>query len=172
MTTTSPAPSGRWLRALYIRNFIFGGEDSLVSTVGLLSGIAAAGLTRGDIVLTGVVLIFVEALSMAVGSFLAENSAEEYLTRREVPAQTAIKAGLIMFVSYFLLGFVPLAPYLMLSVTAAFPVSIGASLLALWLLGYGSGEKFHVQARRSGLKMLVLGGLAIAIGIIVGRVVR
>src|SRR3989338_4103836 len=46
---------------VYIRNLIFGVEDSLVSTVDLLSGVAAAGVPRSVIFLTGVVLIFVEA---------------------------------------------------------------------------------------------------------------
>ena len=63
-------------RVSYLRNFVFGVEDSLVSTVGLLSGIAIAGMNRESIFATGVVLIFVEAVSMAAGSFLAETSAE------------------------------------------------------------------------------------------------
>ncbi|KKS05141.1 MAG: hypothetical protein UU58_C0001G0001, partial [Candidatus Nomurabacteria bacterium GW2011_GWA2_41_25] len=37
---------------LYVRNFIFGAEDSLVSTVGLLSGIASAGIARKEIIIS------------------------------------------------------------------------------------------------------------------------
>lgn len=37
------------MQATYFRNFIFGVEDSLVSTVGLLSGVAiAVGVTVGS----------------------------------------------------------------------------------------------------------------------------
>ena len=53
----------KWVKALYIRNFVFGVEDSLASTVGLLSGIATAGVNASTIVVTGAVLIFVEAFS-------------------------------------------------------------------------------------------------------------
>ena len=56
--------------AHYFSSFIFGVEDSLVSTVGLLSGVAVAGVTRTDIFITGIILIFVEAFSMGVGNFL------------------------------------------------------------------------------------------------------
>lgn len=157
---------------MYVRSFVFGGEDSLVSTVGLLSGVAAAGITKADIVLTGTILIFVEALSMAVGSFLSENSAEEYLKKSELPLRSAITTGAIMFGSYFLLGFIPLLPYLLWPVSAAFSASIIASLLALTLLGWISGREFKVSAWRSGMKMLILGGLAIGIGIIVGQFIR
>ncbi len=156
---------------MYVRSLVFGGEDSLVSTVGLLSGVAAAGVVKADIILTGVVLIFVEALSMAVGSFLSENSAEEYLVKSELPLRQSITAGTIMFGSYFILGFIPLLPYLLWSVATAFPASIAAALLALALLGWLSGREFKVIAWRSGLKMLILGGAAIGVGVLVGRLV-
>jgi VIT1/CCC1 family predicted Fe2+/Mn2+ transporter len=162
----------RLRKAMYVRNFVFGGEDSLVSTVGLLSGVAAAGLSKGDIILSGTILIFVEALSMAVGSFLSENSAEEYLSKSELPLRSSITAGSIMFGSYFLLGFIPLLPYLLWPVSIAFGASIAASLLALTLLGWVSGRNFKVNAWHSGLKMLILGGLAIGIGIAVGQLIR
>ncbi len=166
-----PANDARHRKAMYVRNFVFGGEDSLVSTVGLLSGVAAAGISKGDIILTGVVLIFVEALSMAVGSFLSENSAEEYLEKTDLPLRESITAGAIMFGSYFILGFIPLLPYLIWSVSEAFALSIAASLISLSLLGWLSGREFKVSAWRSGLKMLILGGAAIGIGVIVGRII-
>ena len=56
----------------YLRNFIFGVEDSLVSTVGLLAGVAAGGVSSAVILTTGLVLIEVEGFSMGLGSFLTE----------------------------------------------------------------------------------------------------
>ncbi len=172
---TDPTPNGhsqQYSNALYVKSFIFGSEDSLVSTVGLLSGVAVAGVAKADIVVAGIILIFVEALSMAVGDFLSENSAEEYLTRSEAPVGMAVRAGTIMFFSYFILGLVPLAPYLWLSVQTAFWWSIGASLVSLFLLGYESGRRFHVNRWVSAAKMFFLGGAAILIGVIVGRIVQ
>jgi hypothetical protein len=40
---------------LYVRNIVFGISDSLVSTVGLLSGIDVSGTSRQIIILTGIV---------------------------------------------------------------------------------------------------------------------
>lgn len=163
-----PSPS----RALYFRNFIFGGEDALVSTVGLLAGIAVGGVGRSDIILTGLVLIFVEALSMAVGSFLSESSTEEYLAQKEMPVKTPLAGGVVMFFSYFILGFIPLAPYIVLDTKTAFWASIGVSLVALYLLGDYSGREAKISRRRSALKMVLLGGSAIAIGALIGRLVQ
>ncbi len=67
-------------RSIYVRNIIFGIEDSLVSTVGLLAGIAVGNASIHTILSTGVIYVFVEGFSMAVGSFLSEESAQEYET--------------------------------------------------------------------------------------------
>src|SRR3989338_8879825 len=103
-------------RAMFLRNTVFGVEDSLVSTVGLLSGIAATGsVSKSFILLTGIVYISVEAFSQpALGAF-------------------------IMFVSFALAGFVPILPYLFFAGQQAILVSVIASLVALFLLGMAGG---------------------------------
>lgn len=154
----------------YLRNFIFGVEDSLVSTVGLLSGIAIAQTPRATIILSGIVLIFVEAFSMGVGSFLSDHSAEEYKKQKEVSGSGVVKSSLVMFFSYFFTGFIPLAPYLYLEPSLALPISITASLAALFALGIFSAKKFRGSIWRKGLEMLLVGGFAIAIGVIVGSI--
>jgi VIT1/CCC1 family predicted Fe2+/Mn2+ transporter len=152
----------------YLRNFVFGVEDSLVSTVGLLSGVAATGSGSQTIFTTGVILIFVEALSMAIGSFLSENSAEEFAKHREEPFSISIPDSLIMFFSYFVSGFIPLFPYIFLPAETALPISIGASLAALCLLGVVSGKVSRTSVWKGILKMVILGGIAIAAGVAVG----
>lgn len=158
--------------ASYIRNIIFGVEDSLVSTVGLLSGIAIANVPRETILLTGVVLIFVEAFSMAAGSFLSEASAEGYVQQQEVPVGPAIRRGLVMFGSYFLSGFIPLFPYVVSSSSWALPISIICSLLALLALGAWGGSVSRISVMRSAFRMMLIGGIAIGVGILAGKVVH
>jgi VIT1/CCC1 family predicted Fe2+/Mn2+ transporter len=156
--------------ATYVRNFMFGVEDSLVSTVGLLSGVAAAGLSKNEVFLTGIVLIFVEAFSMAVGSYLSEESEEEYMKDKK---SLSLHVGLIMFFSYFAAGFIPLAPYLVFSVTAAFVISIFLSLLALFTLGLVSSRVLKDKhTYKHAIRMLIIGGLAIGVGIMVGKLVN
>lgn len=156
---------------VYLRNFIFGVEDSLVSTVGLLSGIAVSDVPRATIVLTGMTLIFVEAFAMAVGSFLSEESTEEYMRLKRKVFDRSFKAGSVMFLSYFLAGAVPLAPYVLDAVERPLPLSVSLSLLALFALGLASGSIIGTNAARRGLKMMVLGGIAIAVGAAVGSFV-
>lgn len=156
----------------YLRNFVFGVEDSLVSTVGLLSGVAIAGMARESIVLTGVVLIFVEAVSMAAGSFLAETSAETYEEHSETLSKRSYISAVIMFISYFVAGFIPLAPYYFQFVLRPLPVSIGLSIIALFILGAFSAALSRTSWIRDGLRMLLIGGLAILVGVVVGAYFR
>lgn len=159
---------------LIMRNFVFGVEDSLVSTVGLLSGIAAVGTLRETVILTGVVLIFVEAFSMAVGTFLSEHSAEEAVLHMHGAAsdRDARLAGAIMFVSYFVSGFIPLAPYLIWEGTTGLWVSVAASLFALFVLGAVSARMSRVPMLREALRMFLIGGAAVGVGVLVGILVQ
>lgn len=152
----------------YIRNFVFGVEDSLVSTVGLLSGVAVAGTAPETIILAGIVLISVEAFSMGAGSLLSEHSARQIMLQREVPLQSSYKSAFIMFVSYFFAGFIPLAPYIFLTVPYAFSASIVVSLATLLILGIMSGKRAGINPLRPSLQMLFIGGMAIALGSSVG----
>jgi len=155
--------------ALYVRSIVFGIEDSLVSTVGLLSGIAVAGISRNNIIVAGVVLIFVEAFSMGAGSFLSEHSAEHYVEHKEIKLRRFIIAGFLMFVSYFIAGFVPLSPYIFISGNLAFWVSIIFSLVALFILGLISAKIAKVHLLRHSLEMTIIGGLVIAAGVLIGN---
>jgi VIT1/CCC1 family predicted Fe2+/Mn2+ transporter len=147
------------------RNLIFGAEDSLVSTLGVLFGIASAGeFNRHQILIAGIIAIVVEATSMGAGSFLSESTAEEF-DGEESKKSNPITDGLIMFLSYFIAGFVPLTPFIFFEPDAAKFVAIGASLSSLFVLGYVPAKNF-----RSGLKMSAVAGLAAVIGFIVAHI--
>jgi VIT1/CCC1 family predicted Fe2+/Mn2+ transporter len=153
---------------VYLRNFIFGVEDSLVSTVGLLSGIAVAGVSTATIFTTGVILVLVEAFSMGVGSFLAEDSTEDLIEKKKKTDKSAVSGGVVMFVSYAIAGIIPLVPYVIFSKEIAFFVSVSLTLLALFGLGAVSAAQYKGKIFKRGVKTMVLGGLAIAAGVLIG----
>jgi VIT1/CCC1 family predicted Fe2+/Mn2+ transporter len=159
-------------KELYLRNIIFGVSDSLVSTVGLLSGIDATGATKQTILMTGIVYAFVEAFSMAVGSFLSEESVEEYAAKRRVGNRNAVMAALVMFVSFMAASFVPILPYIFFGLATALWVSIALSIATLFVLGLISARYVKVRMTGHAIKMALLGGAAIAIGVVVGKFVK
>jgi len=153
----------------YLRNFIFGGEDSLVSTVGLLAGVAAAEVSPRAILATGLVLIVVEGFSMGIGSFLTEETTEEMAGLKPHTFQ-AIKGASTMLVSYILSGLLPLAPYIYFQGQQAVAISVGVSLLGLMALGYGTSIFYgRPHPWRRAIKMFFLGGIAVLAGMLIGK---
>ena len=73
-------------RKIRIRELVFGVQDGLISTVGLLSGVSAATHNRALVVLTGLAAAVTGGVSMATGSFLA-SSTERDLFEKELADQ-------------------------------------------------------------------------------------
>jgi len=156
----------------FVRNFVFGVEDSLVSTVGLLSGIAVAGVDRGTILTTGFVLILVEAFSMGAGAWLSEHSVQEFEEHKEVPFFRAARSSIVMFFSYVSAGLIPLLPYVCTDGAAAFRWSIGLTLLSLCLLGVFNAKTFRIRTFHEAFMTLLIGGAAVIVGVAVGGLVN
>ncbi len=162
----------RPLDADTVRNFVFGVEDSLVSTVGLVSGIAVAGVSTATVILAGTILVFVEAFSMAAGSLLSDNAADEFESGSAVALGRSTGGALVMFVSYVLAGLIVLAPYVVLPPREALGASVALSVGALFLLGILGARIARTPLLRKGLTMALVGGAAIAIGVLVGELLR
>jgi len=82
-----------------------------------------------------------------------------------------ISAAIGSFFAFTLGAIIPLVPYLILSGTAAFAASLGASLLALALLGFGISRLTRRPALFSAVRQVLLGGIAAAVTYGVGRMI-
>ncbi|HXG52233.1 MAG TPA: VIT1/CCC1 transporter family protein [candidate division Zixibacteria bacterium] len=60
-----------------IREFVFGIQDGLISTVGLLAGIQGATESGAVVLITGLTAMFSGAISMAAGSYLSSGAQKE-----------------------------------------------------------------------------------------------
>ena len=154
----------------YLRSVIFGCEDGLVSTTGSVIGIAVGAGDKSIVVLAGLVVIAVEAISMGAGEFLSERAVHQLEPHKH--HDSPAKGGVLMFVSYIGAGLIPVLPYLLFSLTPAIFMSLGLALISLFLLGYVKGKLIGVASWRSGAEILVVGGLATAIGVVVGLLLR
>lgn len=65
-----------------IREVVFGLEDSFVSTLGAVSGVAVGSGEGHVVIMSGIILVMVEALSMAAGSYLSSKAATELYDER------------------------------------------------------------------------------------------
>lgn len=217
-------------RREWVREAVFGTQDGLISTMGALTGIAAGTQNAQAVVVAGFVIIAVESLSMAAGSYLSSKSQHEYLRRllKEEEEEIArdpegerkelwemyrargytdeeitviakrlmdnpkllledmahkelgiypdameepLGNAIVMGIAYVCGGLVPVAPYLLLPMQTAMPISIGGTLLCLFLFGGLKGRFVRQSWWHSGLEMLLVAGIAALAGFLVGRAV-
>lgn len=152
----------------YLRSIIFGFQDALVSTTGVIAGVAVGTSDQRLIILAGVVTIAVEALSMGAGQYLSEKSVHQMDKTGKHTDNLYIGGGL-MFASYFLGGLVPLTPIIFFAPSISASLSIAFALIGLFVLGFIKAKLVKVNAWHSAFEMLVLGGAATLIGIFVGK---
>lgn len=163
-----------------MREIVFGLEDSFVSTLGAVTGIAAGAQSTYVVILSGLVLVSVEALSMSAGSYLSNTSAAE--AEEAVLAESGkrksglelhpFRSAVVMGVFYVLGGVVPLAPYFFLPIAQAYFPSIFFTACCLFGLGAWAASFSKRPAWRGGLQMVVISLGAAAIGYAMGRVVQ
>jgi len=70
-----------------IREFDFGIQDGLISTVGLLAGVQGATENNIVVIITGLTAMFSGAISMAAGSYLSSGAQKEIFDREIAEAE-------------------------------------------------------------------------------------
>lgn len=164
-----------------MREIVFGLEDSFVSTLGAVTGIAAGAQNTEVVILSGLVIVSVEALSMSAGSYLSNKSANEaedaVLTesgeKRAGLKSHLLRSAVVMGVFYTLGGIVPLAPYFFLSIEYAYAPSIILTALCLFALGaWSSSFSKKRSAWTGGWHMAFVSLSAAALGFVIGSAVN
>lgn len=153
----------------YFRSIIFGLEDSLVSTTGIVAGVAIGSNSTKVVLLAGLVAVAVEALSMGAGQYLSEHGVHQL--DHKTHDDNLLVGALIMFGSYIGGGMVPLVPVILMP-TKAIPISLAAAIAALFAVGWLKGRYVQVSPTRSAIEMAVVGGGAALVGVVVGYLVR
>ena len=152
----------------YLQSAMFGFNDALVSTTGVIVGISTGTSNKEVVILAGVVTILVEALSMGSGQYLSSKSAHQL--EKDHSSKVPLISGIIMFWAYFMAGLVPLLPIFIFPMAYSRDVAIVASLIGLLILGYVKGKVVDVSPLKSAIEIFIIGGLATAIGIVVGNI--
>lgn len=213
-----------------LREVVFGMEDGMVSTLGAITGIAIGSQDHFTVILAGMVIISVEAISMGMGSYISNRSGYEVNQRKlweekselaefpkeekkeliglfirdgwpedlaqkmadeaslnkdlilaemmyrelKIPSGAPIsspKLGLYMFFSYIIGGLIPLFAYFFLPTLLALKISIIVTLAGLFGLGAETSRYTKVSWLKSGLRVLIVGGISLAVGLLVGKIV-
>jgi VIT1/CCC1 family predicted Fe2+/Mn2+ transporter len=154
-----------------LRAAVFGVQDGIVSTFGLVMGVAGARISPEAVLIAGVAGMVSGALSMGAGEYVSVRVQRELLLARGARPQRAadpVRAALANAGLFLLGGALPLLPFVLLRDLAAIATSSVVSIGSLFLAGALLTRLTGVSPVRSGLRMLVVGGGSGALGFLVG----
>ena len=138
----------------FARNFTYGVQDSLISTSGVVLGVSFAKFTNKNILITGYILILVEALSMAYGSFISEDAFMKTANMKFTEV-SIIKYALTMFFSYSLAGLIPMIPFIF-NFNQPWKYSIIFTITTLSLLIYTFQHNFKKTLQQTIYGIIIL----------------
>lgn len=155
----------------YLRSGMFGLQDGLVSTTGVVVGISTGVSDKSIIILASLVALMVEASSMAAGQYSSEKAVHQMDKSGKHTDSLTLGAG-IMFAGYFVGGLVPVIPTILFSQPQARVISIIAAFIGLFILGYIKGHVVETKPLRSAAELFIIGAIATGIGLLVGYFFR
>ncbi len=166
-----------------LREFVYGGMDGAITTFAIVTGAAGANFGSKVILILGLANVFADAFSMAVGAYLSEK-ADQQLENSKKPEgektehESPIGASIATFISFIVVGFVPLSVYIADYVLelglgdSALIYSIFLTLAAFAGIGYLRALATKVDKAKSMLETLGLGVAAAIISYSLGTVLE
>jgi VIT1/CCC1 family predicted Fe2+/Mn2+ transporter len=155
------------LQEAYLRSLMFGLQDGIVSTTGVVVGISTGVSDKAIIVLAALVAVTVEATSMAAGQYTSEQAAHQ-LDKTGSRKDSLFIGTAIMFFAYMAGGMFAIVPTLLFNQPEARFIAIASAFGGLFLIGYLKGYLVEHKPLRSAVELFIIGGIATTIGVIVG----
>jgi VIT1/CCC1 family predicted Fe2+/Mn2+ transporter len=164
----------------YIKPFVLGASDGIVTTFAVVAGVVGAGLATEIIIVLGIANMFADGFSMAVGDYLGERSLQKMEEANGNVSKSGYiwKTSLATFVAFVLAGSLPLLPYIVMlfgftvSADNQFLLSIIATMSAMFFVG--SLRTYVIKGKwwKNGLEMLAVGSIAATVAYVLGSVVE
>jgi len=167
----------------YLPEFVYGGIDGAITTLAIIAGAIGAVLNPAIILILGFANLAADGFSMGVSKYLSSQSEKDLhrnhrdATRYKIQAHQAIKNGIATFISFVVIGFIPLFPFVVAlfipEITPyKFTLSIIFTGLALLMVGGVKGLIVKKSIARSAMETLIIGGIAAALAFIIGYLLR
>jgi vacuolar iron transporter family protein len=149
----------------YIRDFVYGANDGIITTFAVVSGVAGGSLSHLAILVVGAANLAADGVSMGVGNLLAIRADERARESEGLPELERYpwKHGLATLVAFVIAGAVPLVPFVLpLDPSIRLTTATAATFAALFLLGVMRAFVTRDRWWRTGLETLGLGAVVAA----------
>jgi VIT1/CCC1 family predicted Fe2+/Mn2+ transporter len=151
----------------YLPDFVFGGIDGLVTTFAVVSSIIGASLSVNVILILGLANLLADGFSMGISNYLSKKSEIDSLIKENIKPKTS---GLITFISFIIVGSIPLIAFLIpnLNNNTAFIISAFFTAISFFVIGYLRGHIVKENRLLSAIETLIIGAIAAIIAYFVG----
>ena len=156
----------------YFPSFVFGSIDGLVTTFAVVSGVIGAALAPKIILILGFANLLADGFSMGVSNYLSSKSESAEL--QEATGRTPWKSGAITFISFVIVGAVPMISFVLAFFSDAvakkqFLLSMILTGAAFFGVGYLKGIVTEKSRWRSAVETFIIGAVAAVIAYYVGN---
>ncbi len=153
----------------YLPQVVYGGIDGIVTTFAVVSGSAGASLSSKVILILGFANLFADGFSMSIGAYMAEKSDIR-------KGNNPLLVGLITFISFFVIGFIPLTVYVLkfflnFNTKHDFLISSLATAFGFIFIGFARKKVEH-NNKYVILHTLLLGIIAAVVAYVVGELLN
>lgn len=150
---------------------MFGLQDGIVSTTGVVVGISTGVDNKEIVVLAALVAVTVEATSMAAGQYSSEKAVHQ-MDKSGKHNDNLFVGALIMFAAYLLGGALPIIPTIIFDQSTARILAVVAAFIGLFIVGYIKGHVVEHKPLRSAFELFIIGSIATTIGVVVGNLLK
>ena len=158
----------------FLRDSVFAASDGLVTTFAVVAGSQGASLGPTVVLIMGFANLLADGISMSSGTYLGVKSEMEYMKAEgdgHAPEASPFKQGLISFFSFDVAGLIPLLPYVF-GLNNAFYISVLLVFVVLFTIGVLKGLFINKHWLKSGLEMLLVGGMAAVVAYLTGHILE
>jgi VIT1/CCC1 family predicted Fe2+/Mn2+ transporter len=150
-------------------DIIYGANDGLITTFAVVSGVIGGNLSWHVVLVLGFANLFADGVSMGASNFLARRSEGE--GQPSVSRIVAARHGFVTFISFVLIGAIPLFAFIGAPVESRFLATTIVTLVTLFTIGAMRATLTRLVWWRAGLEMLIVGAAAAAIAYAVGALI-
>jgi VIT1/CCC1 family predicted Fe2+/Mn2+ transporter len=166
MPDSSPANDLRGQVGRVLPDIVYGANDGIITTFAVVSGVVGGSLPSQVVLILGFANLLADGVSMGASNFLAQRSHDG--AADAVTPRNAARHGIVTFISFVLVGAIPLFAFILSPPSSRFLVATIVTLSTLFTVGAMRSTITRVNWLRSGLEMLVVGAAAAAIAYGIG----
>ena len=98
----------------YIKSFIYGGTDGIITMFNIISGVTGAGLDSNYIYYIGLASLLGDAVSMGFSDFLSTKAENKMnlANNNNIEMNDPEKNGFVTFISFIIFGLLPLLTFI------------------------------------------------------------